>query len=340
MIKMFKDKKILVTGGIGSIGKDVVRNLLVQNAKVVRILDVDETKEFEFQEELKDFENVRFLLGDLRDKNRLARAVEDIDIIIHAAALKHVLACEYNPFEAIKTNVIGTQNLIDVAMDENVEKVIFTSSDKATNPSNTMGTTKLLAEKLMVAANYYKGKRRTCFSCVRFGNVLGSRGSIVPLIKDQIKSGKNVTLTHHDMTRYIITQSQAVDLIFKSLKIMRGGEVFVMKMPSIKVTDLVDVMIKKLAPKHRQKNVKIEEIGIKAGEKMYEELMTEEETSRALEIEDLYVILPQIKELLSINYSYKNAKFVKNIVRTSEDAKTLSKKEIENILAKEGLLEV
>jgi len=184
---LFKNKKILITGGTGSIGQEIVREVLKHEPAVVRILDIDETKQFELQQEYEDYENIRFLLGDIRDKERLYRAIEDIDIVFHTAALKHVQACEYNPFEAVKTNVIGTQNLIDVAIDEEVEKVIFTSSDKAVNPTNVMGATKLLAERLITSANYYKGARKTVFSSVRFGNVLGSRGSVIPLFKNQIE---------------------------------------------------------------------------------------------------------------------------------------------------------
>lgn len=336
----FKGKKVLVTGGAGSIGRATVKALLQLDVDVVRILDIDETKEFELEEELKDFKNVRFLLGDLRDKDRLARAVEDIDIIIHTAALKHVAACEYNPFEAIKTNVLGTQNLIDVAIDEEVDKVIFTSSDKATNPSNTMGATKLLAEKLMVAGNYYKGPRRSKFSCVRFGNVLGSRGSLIPLVKEQIKNGKKVTLTSREMTRYILTQKQAIDLILKSLSIMLGGEVFVLKMPVVTTIDLIEVLIENLGPRYGRKNIEIEEVGIKPGEKSYEELITEEEATRTLETEDAYIILPQIKRVLDIDYSkYYSGAPPKHIIRTSRDAVPLSKNEIKALLLKEGLLE-
>jgi FlaA1/EpsC-like NDP-sugar epimerase len=183
MKALFKGKKILITGGTGSIGQEIVREILKYEPEVVRILDVDETKQFELQQEYGNLENVRFLLGDIRDKERLSRAIEDIDIVFHTAALKHVLACEYNPFEAVKTNVIGMQNLIEVAMDEEVEKVIFTSSDKAVNPTNVLGASKLLAERLITSANYYKGVRDTIFSSVRFCNVLGSRGSFIPLFK-------------------------------------------------------------------------------------------------------------------------------------------------------------
>lgn len=342
MTSIFDGKKVLVTGGVGSLGKEVVKNLLLQNVEVVRVFDIDETKEFELQEDLGDTKQVRvrFLLGDLRDKDRLARAIEDIDIVVHTAALKHVVACEYNPFEAIKTNVLGTQNLIDVAINEEVDKVIFTSSDKATNPSNTMGATKLLAEKLMIAGNYYKGPRKTKFACVRFGNVLGTRGSLIPLIKNQIKDGKKVTLTYPDMTRYVITQAQAIDFIFNAVELMKGGEVFILKMPVIRTIDLIEVMIETLGTVYRRKNIEIEQVGVKPGEKMYEELITEEEATRTLETKDMYIILPQIRSSLDIDYlKYHSAKPAKHVIRTSKDAKPLSKREIKDILTKEKLLE-
>jgi len=223
----FKNKKILVTGGTGSIGQEIMREILRYEPEVVRILDVDETKQFELEQEYGNRENVRFLLGDIRDKERLYRAIEDIDIVFHTAALKHVLACEYNPFEGVKTNVIGIQNLISVCIDEEVEKVIFTSSDKAVNPTNVMGATKLLAERLMTSANYYKGTRRTIFSSVRFGNVLGSRGSVIPLFKKQIEAGGPVTLTNKEMTRFIMPMRDAINLLFKATELAQGGEIFI-----------------------------------------------------------------------------------------------------------------
>lgn len=195
MENIFKDKKIIVTGGTGSIGSEIVRRVLQYDPEVVRILSRDESKQFELEQEIGDLENVRFLIGDVRDKDRLNRAFEDVDIVFHAAAMKHVPACEYNPFEAVKTNVVGTQNVIDAALDNGVGKVIAISTDKAASPINTMGATKLLAEKQIIDANFYKGHRKTVFSCVRFGNVMGSRGSVIPLFEKQIKNGGPVTVT-------------------------------------------------------------------------------------------------------------------------------------------------
>ena len=336
---MFKDKNILITGGTGSIGQEIVREILMYEPKVVRILDVDETKQFELQQEYENHKNVRFLLGDVRDKERLYRAVEDIAIVFHTAALKHVLACEYNPFEAVKTNVVGIQNLIDVAMDEEVEKVIFTSSDKAVNPTNVMGATKLLAERLISSANYYSGARRTIFSSVRFGNVLGSRGSVIPLFKKQIENGGPVTLTNNNMSRFIMPMHDAINLLFKATELAQGGEIFIFKMDALKITDLADVMVEELAPKYGYSpdEIKMKTIGNKLGEKLYEELMTEDEARRALECEDMFILPPEMKGL-SRKSLYSSTSPAEIKAYTSTDAKHLTKAEIREILYQENLL--
>ena len=339
----FKNKKILVTGGTGSLGKELVWHLLKnEQPEIVRIFDVDETEQFEFQHELKGYEDkVRFLLGDVRDKERLARAVEDVDVIFHTAALKHVMACEYNPFEAVKTNILGMQNVIDVAIDNNVGKIIFTSSDKAVNPSNTMGATKLLAEKLMTAANYYKGKRDCVFSSVRFGNVMGSRGSVIPLFKQQILAGGPVTITDPTMTRFMMSMSQAVDLVFRSVDMAQGGEVFIFKMPTVNISDLTEVLIKELAPRggHSSEDINIEIIGTKPGEKMYEELMTEDEAVRSLERDDMFIILPGIEDgLIKIDKSAYDAMPVWSKDYVSKDAVPIAKDDIRAILKTDGII--
>ena len=336
------NKKILITGGTGSLGRELVLKILQHNPKVIRIFDVDETEQFDFQHELKGHESiVRFLLGDVRDKERLNRAVEDIDIIFHTAALKHVMACEYNPFEAIKTNVLGMQNVIEAAINNNVGKIIFTSSDKAVNPSNTMGTTKLLAEKLMTSANYYKGARDCVFSSVRFGNVMGSRGSVIPLFKKQIKTGGPVTITDPTMTRFMMSMSQAVDLVFRSTEVSQGGEVFIFKMPTINISDLAEVLIQELAPRygHSPEDIGIDIIGTKPGEKMYEELMTEDEAPRSLERDDMFIIIPEIEDgLTKIDKSAYGATPIKSKDYVSKDAVPITKDEIRTILQKDGII--
>ena len=341
MKNIFKNKKILITGGTGSIGQEILREIIKHEPAVVRIIDVDETKQFELQQEYQDYENVRFLLGDIRDKERLSRAIEDIDIVFHTAALKHVLACEYNPFEAVKTNGMGTQNIIDVCLNEEVEKIIFTSSDKAVNPTNVLGATKLLAERLMTSANYYKGTRRTIFSSVRFGNVLGSRGSVIPLFKMQIERGGPVTITNKEMTRFIMPLHDAINLLFKATELAQGGEIFIFKMDTIRITDLAEVMIEELTPKYGYSpgDMKIELIGNKLGEKLYEELMTEDEARRALETEDMFILLPAQEELSCIDKSaYLPASEAEVKAYTSYDEKHLSEAELREILYHENLI--
>jgi len=341
MRTLFEDKKILVTGGTGSIGQAVVQEILKYDPAVVRILDVHESEQFEMKQDLEDHSNVRFLLGDIRDKERLFRAIEEIDIVFHIASLKHVLACEYNPFEAIKTNVIGTQNLIDAAMEEEVDKVVFTSSDKAVNPCNVMGATKLLAERLITAANYYKGPRKTIFSNVRFGNVLGSRGSVMPVFKKQIQNNGLITLTDPNMTRFVMSMSQSVNLLFKATEMAQGGEVFIFKMSAMRVIDLAEVMIEERSrySNGNKNEVKIRIIGKNAGEKMFEELMTESEAERCLETEDMFIVLPEIKEYGCIDKSkYPGAKPTKFKSYSSRDARFLTKDEIKDMLYKACLL--
>ena len=339
--KLFRNKKILITGGAGSIGRELAREILKYKPEVVRLLDIDETRQFELQQELGRFENVRFLLGDVKDKTRLSYAVEDIDIVFHAAALKHVEVCEYNPFEAIKTNVLGTQNVIDISIQGEVSKVIFTSSDKAVNPTNVMGTTKLLCERLITAANYYKGKRDILFSSVRFGNVMGSRGSVVPLFKNQIQAGGPLTLTDPNMTRFIMSMPRALELLFKATEMAHGGEVFVFKMPAVKIRDLAEAMIEEFTPEHHTSQIKIKTVGEKPGEKMYEELMTADEAERALEIENMFIILPGLKGLSYVDVlsypkigAYPGAKRAKIASYKSSDAKLLTKQKIKEMLRK------
>ncbi len=301
LLELFKNKVILITGGTGSLGKELVKELLSYQPRVVRIFDLDETEHFEME---RDFELempwvikqdlVRFLVGDIKDKDRIMRAMEKVDIVFHLAALKHVASCEYNPFEAVKTNVLGTQNIIDAALEHNVERVIFTSSDKAAYPHNTMGATKLLAERLITSANYYKGGRRTIFASVRFGNVMGSRGSVIPLFLKQIRKGGPVTVTDPSMTRFMMSKKQAISLIFKCARIAKGGETFILKMPVARIGDLASVLIQESAPKQglKPESVKIKVIGLKPGETHYEELMTEDEASRAIETQDVFIVPP------------------------------------------------
>lgn len=341
MKKYFEGKKILVTGGAGSIGSEIVRQLLKYNPAVIRIFDNNENRQFLFKHELESYENVRFLIGDVRDIDRIKTAMEYIDIVFHAAALKHVPLCEYNPFEAVMTNTIGTQNVIKAALSRNVEKVVVISTDKATNPINTMGATKLLAEKLAIAINNRTGKNRTKFSCVRFGNVMGSNGSAIHLFKNQIKNRKPVTITEPAMTRFIMSIRQAISLVLKTAEEMNGGEVFILKMPVFNLRDFMDVVIEEVAPKYNinPDDVKIKKIGARPGEKLYESLMTEEEAENALETDKMFIVLPHKLLGIYINRdNYKEAKSCTLKDYNSKNSGKLSKQELKNLLYESKLL--
>ena len=336
---IFRNEKILVTGGTGSIGSEIVRSLLTYNPKVVRIFSNDEDNTFRMTQELDSCDNVRFLIGDVRDKERLSLAMEDINIVYHAAALKHVPLCEYNPFEAIKTNVLGTQNVIEAAFSNNVDRVINISTDKAVNPVNTMGATKLLAEKLMIDANEGKGAKKTIFSSVRFGNVLFSRGSVIPLFKEQIRQKKPITITNPEMTRFMMSIADTVNLVFKATIMAKGGEIFILKMPVVKLEDLVDVVVEEYANKydHNKESIKRKTIGLRPGEKKFEELMTETEAEIAFENEEMLIVPPQL-EVPNIEFEvsdYQNAKYSKLTRYISRDVQPLSKEEIKKLLFKQ-----
>ena len=335
LLNTFKNKKILVTGGTGCIGSEIVKSILNYEPKVVRIFSNDEDSTFKMSQEIGTSRNKRFLIGDIRDKERLITAMKGIDIVYHAAALKHVPLCEYNPFEAIKTNVLGTQNVIEAAIENNVKKVINISTDKAVNPVNTMGATKLLAEKLITDANFYKGAVETIFSCVRFGNVLFSRGSVIPLFEDQIRYKKMVTITDPKMTRFMMSIDSTLKLVFKATLIAKGGEIFILKMPVVKLGDLADVVIKKYADKYQCKtsDIKKEVIGPRPGEKIFEELMTETEGEKAFETKDMLIIPPEAEFGINLKTSdYKNVQKSRQRRYASRDAKPLSKEEINKLL--------
>ena len=329
----FKDKVVLVTGGAGSIGSEFCRGLLSLGVRSVRAFDNNETGLFELEEWLKS-DRLRIFLGDVRDRERVRRALEGVDIVFHAAALKHVPLCEYNPFEAVKVNVLGTQNLIDASMDEGIEKFVMVSTDKAVDPANVMGATKLLAEKLTVTANLYRGKRKTAFLCVRFGNVMGSRGSVVPVFKDQILRRQAITVTDPDMTRFIMSVEDAFDLVMRATTVATGGEIFIIKMPSIRLSDLAEVAIEQFAPMcgHRKEDIEVSFVGKRPGEKIHEELMTEDEAKIALEMDDMFVILPQMPHNVW-DFSYLKARPTRKKSYSSDRSKHLSKKRIREIIA-------
>lgn len=277
-----RDQVVLVTGGTGSFGKKFVTKALENGVKKIIIFSRDELKQYEMAQEFRD-ERIRFFLGDVRDKDRLYRAFDGVDIVIHAAALKHVGACEYNPFEAVKTNIYGAQNIIEAAIDRGVKRVIALSTDKAAAPINLYGATKLASDKLFVAANSYVGEKETRFAVVRYGNVVGSRGSVVPFFKKMAATGK-LPVTDERMTRFWITLDQGVQFVMDSLERMQGGEIFVPKIPSMRVTDLA----KAIAP-----DAEIEYVGIRPGEKLHEAMITEDDSRHTLEFNNYYVITPE-----------------------------------------------
>lgn len=301
-IDFLKNKTILVTGGTGSFGKSFIKFLL-KNSGVRKIIvfSRDELKQFHMQQEIND-ERIRFFLGDVRDLQRLQRAFNGVDIVVHAAALKQVPMLEYNPFEAVKTNINGSQNVINAAIDTGVEKVLLVSTDKAAQPVNLYGATKLCAEKLFISGNSYT-KGITRFSCVRYGNVLGSRGSIVEALLNNTL--EKVRITDLEMTRFWITLRQAFNLVLFALDNMEGGEIFIPKIPSMKLVDLFDA----LAP-----DIEREIIGIRPGEKLHEVLLTEQESRHSLELENYYVVLPEFdivspdKYQKYLNKAYKKVK--------------------------------
>jgi FlaA1/EpsC-like NDP-sugar epimerase len=325
---------VLVTGGSGTIGSRLVARLVAGGADVVRVFGRDETKQFYQRQLYRDQRHVRFLIGDVRDAGRLHRAVEGIDVVFHCAALKHVESGEYNPFEATQTNVVGTQNVIDACLAADVRTMILTSSDKAANPSSVMGASKLLAEKLVTAATNYRGSRATTFASVRFGNVLGSRGSVVELFAGQIAAGGPVTVTDPEMTRFVMTPERAVDLALEAADIARGGEVFVFKMPVARLGDLVDAAIAVYAPRFGRHAADIgrQTIPTRPGEKAYEELMTADESTRARDIGDMYAVLPAIDPLVEAHDAYLDAPAASVGAYRSEHAVPMAADEVRRLL--------
>lgn len=280
---MFKNKVILVTGGTGSFGRKFIRIMLDEyHPSKIIVFSRDELKQHEMRMAGFDHPSLRYFIGDVRDLPRLKRAFNGVDIVVHAAALKQVPTCEYNPMEAIKTNILGTANIINAALDTKVRKVLMLSTDKAVNPINLYGATKLSAEKLMIQSNAYAGGVKTLFSCTRYGNVVGSRGSVVPLFIQQRAKGE-ITLTDERMTRFWISLDQGIHFVIRCIEQMQGGEVFVPKIPSMKMVNLAHAV----AP-----GAEIKIIGIRPGEKIHELLISEDEARSAVELEDMFVVQP------------------------------------------------
>ncbi len=336
----FKGKSILVTGAAGTVGQELVKQLIEFEPKEIIAVDNNETELFfllqKFNGKLKGY------VGNIANRDFIFRLVKGIDIVFHAAALKHVILGERSPDSIVEVNIIGLQNVLDACLANNVEKFIFTSSDKAVNPTNVMGTSKLMGERLVTATNSKKKGQKTIFCSTRFGNVIGSRGSVLPIFKNQIKAKGPLTLTDKKMTRFIMTIEESVRLIIKAGIMAEGGEVFVTKMPIMNIGDLAIVMRDELAPKYGFKieDIKIQEIGARSGEKMYEELMSEEEIVRAFEFEELFAIIPTFRsEYEVIEYSHiKKGKKVDREYNSSNE-KCMSKEEIKEYLMNNKLLE-
>lgn len=291
MENIFKDKTILITGGSGSIGSEIVRQLLKYDPKQVRVFSRNETRQYHLMEQLDYPENVRMLIGDIRDRDRLDLALRGVNIIFHAAALKHVPFCEYNPAEVIKTNIVGSQNVIDIGVRHGVEKIIAISTDKAANPHNVLGVSKLMMEKLFMSSNQFLWDKIK-FSCVRFGNVAWADGSVLPMWKKQAERNGVINVTDGDATRFLMSMEQAVHLVLKAAELSQGGEIFVLKMPSVKLADLARIFIKKYFPKE---NLKIKKIGHRAGDKRHEYIMGENDlTARILVDKEMLILTPLI----------------------------------------------
>ena len=328
---MFDGKVVLITGGTGSLGTALTKKILETNVTTIRIFSRDEWKQVQMESNFND-KRLRFFIGDVRDKERLSRALENVDIVIHAAALKQMPVAEYNPFEAVKTNIIGTENLIESCLDNNVETVLAIGTDKAVAPLNTYGATKLLMERLFVSANFYKGEHKTKFLCVRYGNVMGSRGSIIPVFVNQIKDKKKITITDPNMTRFNILMSEALNLIFRALKNGKGGEVFVPKLKAYRVGDIKDAIVEVSESKNE-----VETIPVRPGEKIHESLISFDELSNTFENEEDYIIIDKQIQ----NWFMNDIKFIKtklNKQYSSDVVEIISKNELKELLIKENLV--
>ena len=330
---MFKNKKILITGGTGSLGTALTNRLLETDIDTIRIFSRDELKQSQMESDFND-DRLRFLIGDIRDKERLEKAVESIDIVIHTAALKQVPVIEYNPFEAIKTNVQGAQNLVEACLNKDVEFALAIGTDKAVSPFNTYGATKLLMERLFVSANYYKGDHKTKFSCVRYGNVLGSRGSILPVFVNQIISGKKITITDPNMTRFNITMDQALDLIFRVIKNSHGGDVYVPKLNAYRVGDIKDVLLDLMDSK-----IETVRIPVRIGEKYHETLINEHEIRNTYENQDNDYVIYENQLAKDSSITIPNVKKTSLSTEYSSDkVKITPKEELKEILIKQNLI--
>ncbi|MCK4550591.1 MAG: SDR family NAD(P)-dependent oxidoreductase [Candidatus Aenigmarchaeota archaeon] len=330
---MFEGKTILITGGTGFLGRALTKKILEYKPHSIRIYSRDEVKHHKMQEMMPD-KHLRHLIGDVRDYSRLERAMKGVDIVIHAAALKRIDMLEYNVQESIKTNIEGTINVVNACLRNNVEKAVFISTDKACSPINSYGACKFLGERIFVESNYNKGNARTAFVAARYGNVLASTGSIIPFFIEKITNKEKLTLTDNRMTRFFLSVERAVDEVINALQYGVGGEIFIPKLKSLKITDLLEVLQEIYGP------TGIETIGIRPGEKIDEYLINEDEITRTYDFKESYIILSQIAKYQNVNYSYlKNKKRPAIKIYSSGDKNNLlTKKEIPKILKSADLL--
>ena len=339
MKDFWKNKRVMITGVSGTVGRELLTQL--ENKGVAEIIGIDnnENEIFFLEQSHAGKKNCKFYLTDIRDREVLGHHMRGCEVVLHAAALKHVGLCEHSPRSAVNTNIMGVQNIIDAASNAGVKRVLFTSSDKAVNPTNVMGTSKLMGERLMTAANACRDPDGPICASTRFGNVLGSRGSVIPVFRNQIAKGGPLTVRHMDMTRFIMTLSDAVNLVLETATLFNGGEVFITKMPVARIMDLAQIMIEELAPQYgfKASDIHIKVTAPLAGEKMYEELMNDEEARHSLESDRFFIVTPALDDRTHV---YKNLQtFAARMPYTSANSVCMGKEELRAYLFEYGLLE-
>ena len=334
---IFKDKVVFISGGTGFLGRALTEEILKYNPKSIRLFSRDEVKHYKSQLYFNDNKKLRNLIGDVRDYERLKKGIQGCDIVIHAAALKRLDILEYNVEESIKTNILGTLNIVNACLEENVEIAIMTSTDKACSPINTYGACKFVSERIFTESNYSKGNKKTIFTCVRYGNVVESTGSVIPFFESKILAGEKIPLTNPKMTRFIISPKQAVQLIFNAIQYSIGGEIFVPQLPAFRIVDLIEI----LKEKHKGNN-EIEIIGIRPGEKIHELMINESEVRRTLKFRNNFVITSSIQKYRYTNkplYQIEGVQLNEDEFKkySSKDS-VISKKEVKNLFIEFGLL--
>jgi len=333
LVDYLRGKRIMVTGACGTVGKELVAQLSTRfDIGMLTGLDHNESELAVLEDYYGNHPHIRFLLADIRDSTAMLRVLRNVDVLFHVAGYKHVHVCERSPLEAIQTNVLGVQNVIQAALENGIERLVFTSSDKAVNPTNVMGTSKLMGERLITAAALDQCRVGAIFLSARFGNVLGSRGSVIPIFCDQIRKGGPLTLTHPGMTRFIMSLADAVRLVIDSIIFGRPGDVFITKMPAIKIADLATVMVREYAPLcgRHAKDIEVKIVGQKPGEKLYEELMNEEETRRSVELERYFVVRPALSSPDADNVGYGS---IQRPVRTPYNSASVAPMSMEELTA-------